>query len=121
MPQLDVAAFLTNFFWLVVVFFTLYVLVLKIFLPRLAKSFIFRTELVSQTFESSIRSRLLVDYYGASFQFLESALAYSLVDSTLHSFRECVEFQNSYLLYDISELLETESTTEASNDLDDIG
>jgi hypothetical protein len=118
MPQLDVAAFLTNFFWLVIVFFTLYVLVLKVFLPRLAKSFIFRVELVSETFESSVRSRLLVDYYGASFQFLESALAYSLLDSTLHSFRECLEFQNSYLLYDISELLEAEAAAEASNDSD---
>jgi len=112
MPQLDVAAFVTNFFWFVLVFFTLYVLVLKVFLPRLAKSFVFRSELVSKTLESAVVARLHLDYYGSSFQFLEATLAFSLMDSILICIRDSLEFQANMGLVDLSEFLEEEAVIE---------
>lgn len=118
MPQLDVAAFLTNFFWFFLVFASLYVLVLKVFLPRLAKAFVFRSELVSHTLESSVYAKLQLDYCGSSFQFLESALTFSLLEFCLVSFRDSVQFQSDYLLSDITSLLELENSLEVSSDLD---
>lgn len=118
MPQLDVAAFLTNFFWFLLTFFTLYVILLKVFLPRLVKSFVFRSALSTNLLNNAAFSRLLLDYYGSNFQFLESTLSFSLLSATLISFRDSVDFQSTSLLFGLTEILEIESSVELSNSLE---
>lgn len=106
MPQLDLSAFLTNFFWLILIFFTLYSLILKVFLPRIVKSFIFRFEFTNSLLNSSLFSKFTLDYYTSLFQFLEFSLNTILLKEIFPSFTNSIEFQNEFffdLLLDSSE------------------
>jgi hypothetical protein len=78
MPQLDINAYLTNFFWLIVVFFSFYVLVLKVFLPALIKNFIFRKYFLDINMQNILKHKNEVELVMQRFQFLEAFVITSL-------------------------------------------
>lgn len=78
MPQLDVNAYLTNFFWLIIVFFSFYVLVLKVFLPALIKNFIFRKYFLDINMQSILKHKNEIELVMQRFQFLEAFVITSL-------------------------------------------
>jgi hypothetical protein len=78
MPQLDINAYLTNFFWLIVVFFSFYVLVLKVFLPALIKNFIFRKYFLDINMQNILKHKNEAELVMQRFQFLEAFVITSL-------------------------------------------
>jgi hypothetical protein len=78
MPQLDINTYLTNFFWLIVVFFIFYVLVLKVFLPILIKNFIFRKYFLDLNIQNVLKYKNKAELVMQKFQFLEAFVLTSL-------------------------------------------
>mgnify|MGYP005838278147 CR=1 FL=1 len=78
MPQLDLNTYLTNFFWLIVVFFSFYVLVLKVFLPALIKNFIFRKYFLDKNMQNVLKYKNEAELVMQRFQFLEAFAVVSL-------------------------------------------
>jgi hypothetical protein len=78
MPQLDLNTYLTNFFWLIVVFFSFYVLVLKVFLPALIKNFIFRKYFLDKNMQNVLKYKNEAELVMQRFQFLEAFVITSL-------------------------------------------
>lgn len=72
MPQLDLTTYITNLFWLIVVFFGFYILVVKTFLPTLLKAFIFRKYFADLQLNTVYESKNIYEFYITKFQFLES-------------------------------------------------
>ena len=56
MPQLDKVTFLSQFFWFCVVFFSMYLILVKVFLPALARIVKVRHSLGGSAEETSIAS-----------------------------------------------------------------
>lgn len=100
MPQLDVNAYITNFFWLIVVFFSFYVLVLKVFLPNLIKNFIFRKYFLDINLQSILKYKNEVELVVQKFQFLEAFIITNLNFLFLESLNYiyCKFYLNNYLL-----------------------
>jgi len=69
MPQLDKVTFLSQFFWFCVVFFSMYLILVKLFLPALARIVKVRQSLVGSVEENSIAStNQATDIYSNSLQ-----------------------------------------------------
>jgi len=56
MPQLDKVTFLSQFFWLCIVFFSMYLILVKLFLPSLARIVKVRSSLGGSAEDSSVKS-----------------------------------------------------------------
>lgn len=78
MPQLDINVYLTNFFWLIVVFFSFYVLILKVFLPALIKNFIFRKYFLDVNMQNVLKYKNEIELVMQRFQLLEAFVVTSL-------------------------------------------
>lgn len=74
MPQLDINAYLTNFLWLIIVFFGFYTLVLKVFLPLLMKNFLYRKFFVDINVKNTYKNRNLNEFLIQRFQFIETTV-----------------------------------------------
>jgi len=72
MPQLDLHTYFTNFFWFIIIFFGLYILVLKSFLPLLLKNFIFRKYFLDLNSTNAYFNKNYLEYIVSRFQFLEA-------------------------------------------------
>jgi len=121
MPQLDLNAYLTNFFWFILIFFIFYITVIKVYLPRLFRVFFYRF-LLGQIFVfKSRRHRTRLDYYSNLYQFLESVLNYSLVNSVLEKFKESILFQNQVIfVISIENIMNLEQSIEQTFEVNDI-
>jgi hypothetical protein len=121
MPQLDLNAYLTNFFWFVLIFFIFYITVIKIYLPRLFRVFFYRF-LLSQIFVfRSRRHRTRLDYYSNLYQFLESVLNYSLANSILEKFKQSINFQNQVIFVaSVENIVNLEQSIEQTFEVNDI-
>jgi hypothetical protein len=71
-PQLDLTTYITNLFWLVVVFFTFYVLVVKTFLPTILKAFIFRKYFSDLQLNSIFKTKNVYEFYINKYLLIES-------------------------------------------------
>lgn len=72
MPQLDLTTYLTNLFWLIVVFFAFYVLVVKTILPILLKAFLFRKYFADLQLDTVYQNKNVYEFYITKFQFIET-------------------------------------------------
>jgi len=119
MPQLDLNTYVTNFFWSVIFVVIVYVFLLKMFLPRIFTIFFYRNALITRLLTKAITSRKRLDYYTSLYQFLESALNYSLTSIVLTKFKESLEYQNQSVFSSLFDLVVLETGIEQSFEIAD--
>ena len=119
MPQLDLNTYVTNFFWSVIFVFTVYVLLLKMILPRIFTIFFYRNAFITRLLRKATVNRKRLDYYSSLYQFLESTLNYSLASIVLDKFKESLEYQNQIVLSALFDLTVSENSVEQSFEITD--
>jgi hypothetical protein len=117
MPQLDINTYITNFLWLIIIFFVFYTLVLKVFLPSLMKNFLYRKFFVDLSIKSTYKNRNFNEFLVHRFQFIESLIVNFLsslfVEDLDHVY--VYNYSNYYLI-----LMESYKTLYTYSDFSDI-